>query len=185
MKKSMILCALALMTALSMNAAQGKFIHVDNTVNKNLKPQIAFNQDRVNGEDVTTLLLWTVNTNQYNEFSEASRLLVRFSDGSTARLERVPGTEVKQDKYNTKNGKATMTYYKTITTYEMNMEFTGKLQSGATIVKIRVVYKENEAKDYEIAEGYRPKLREDLLRSYNEATDKNRKSTTDLSDEDF
>ncbi|MBO4689442.1 MAG: hypothetical protein J5621_01060 [Paludibacteraceae bacterium] len=185
MKKSMLLCAMALFAALNMNAAQGKFIHVDNTTYKNLKPQLAFNQEHQNGEDVTTLLLWTVNTNQYNEFSESSRLLVRFSDDSTARLERVPGSDIKKDKWTTKNGKATMTYYKTITTYKMNMEFTGKLQSGATIVKLRIVYKDNEAKDYEISEGYRQKLREDLLRSYNEATDKNRKSTTDLSDEDF
>ena len=185
MKKSMFVCAMALFAALSMNAAQGKFVHVDNTVNKNLKPQLAFNQEHVNGEDVTTLLLWTVNTNQFNEFAESSRLLVRFSDDSTARLERVPGSEVKKDKWTTKNSTATITHYKTVTAYKMNMEFTGKLQSGATIVKLRIVYKENEARDYEISEGYRQKLREDLLRSYNEATDKNRKSTTDLSDEDF
>ncbi|MBR6829241.1 MAG: hypothetical protein IKM83_01330, partial [Paludibacteraceae bacterium] len=70
----------ALVLALSMNAAErGKFIHVDCTTSKNLKPQLAFVQDRINGEDVTTLLVKTVNVNNYNEFTDESRVLIRFA----------------------------------------------------------------------------------------------------------
>ena len=52
-------------------------------------------------------------------------------------------------------------------------------------VKVRVVFKENDAKDYDIAEGYQPKMAADLLKSYQEAELANRKSNTDLSDDDF
>ena len=53
MKKVFSVC-FALFMALSMNAAErGKFIHVDASVNKNLKPQLAFVQDREDGQDIT------------------------------------------------------------------------------------------------------------------------------------
>ena len=82
----------ALMMALSINAAErGKFIHVDASVNKNLKPQIAFVQNHKDGADVTTLLVKTVNVNNYNEFTDASRVLMRFADGKAVRLNRVSG----------------------------------------------------------------------------------------------
>ena len=180
-----IVCAMLLISSMPMNAAQGKFIHVDNTTSKNLKPQLAFNQERENGQDVTTFLLWTVNVNAYNEFTDASRLLFRFADGTTARLLRVPGSEVKKDKFSTKNGRATISYYKTITQYQVTPEIIEKLENNIAIIKVRVVYKENDAKDYDIAESYQGKMASDLLRSYQEASLKNRQSTTDLSDEDF
>ena len=185
MKKSLFIGALALLSAMTVQAAgQGKFIHVDNTTSKNLKPQIAFYQDRVDGQNVNTLLLWTVNVNNYNEFTDASRLLIRFADGSIARLARV-GSEVKKDKYSKKNGNATIQFYKTITTYEVTDEVIEKLEAGIAIIKVRVVFKENDAKDYDIAEGYQARMAEDLLKSYQEAADKNKKSGGDMSDEDF
>ena len=42
-----------------------------------------------------------------------------------------------------------------------------------------------DAKDYDIAEGYQEKMAAELLKSYQEATLKNRKANADLSDEDF
>ena len=60
-----------------------------------------------------------------------------------------------------------------------------KLEGGSTITKIRVVFKENDAKDYDIAEGYLEKMASDLLKSYQEAALKSRKANSDLSDEDF
>ena len=80
MKKGFLMIAAFMMAAtMSLNAAErGKFIHVDASVNKNLKPQIAFAQAHVDGEDITTLLVQTVNVNNFNEFSDASRILVRF-----------------------------------------------------------------------------------------------------------
>lgn len=185
MKKMLSLCLIALLATFGLQAAQGKFIHVDVTTAKNLKPQLAFCQERQNGEDVTTLLLWTVNPNDYNEFSDASRLLVRFADGTTARLPRVKGSPVQKSKFNEKNGRATISYYKTITSYEVPQDVIDKLQEGQAIIKVRVVYKENDAKDYDILESYQEKMREDLVRSYSDASLKNRQSTTDLSDEDF
>ena len=77
--KKIVSIIFALFMALSINAAErGKFIHVDASVNKNLKPQLAFSQTHVDGEDITTLLVQTVNVNNYNEFSDASRILMRF-----------------------------------------------------------------------------------------------------------
>ena len=60
-----------------------------------------------------------------------------------------------------------------------------KLEAGIAIIKVRIVFKENDAKDYDIAEGYQAKMAEDLLKSYQEAALNNRKKNSDLSDEDF
>ena len=176
----------ALVMALSLNAAErGKFIHVDASVNKNLKPQFAFAQEHKDGADVTTIILKTVNTNEYNEFTDASRILIKFADGKNVRLNRVAGSEVKKNKVTEKVARATITKYWTETTYEVSPEVISKLEGSSTITKIRVVYKENDAKDYDIAEGYQAKMAADLLKSYQEASLANRKNNTDLSDEDF
>lgn len=176
---------LALMSVTMMAAERGKFIHVDSSVNKNLKPQIAFCQDHKNGQDVTILLVKTVNVNAYNEFTDASRVLIRFADGKAVRLNRVAGSEVQKNKFSKKNGNATISYYETITSYEVTPEVIQKLEAGVAVIKVRVVFKENDAKDYDIAEGYQPKMTADLLKSYQEAELANRKSNTDLSDDDF
>ena len=183
--KKVTLFLLALMSVTMMAAERGKFIHVDSSVNKNLKPQIAFCQDHKNGQDVTTLLVKTVNVNAYNEFTDASRVLIRFADGKAVRLNRVAGSEVQKNKFSKKNGNATISYYETITSYEVTPEVIQKLEAGVAIIKVRVVFKENDAKDYDIAEGYQPKMAADLLKSYQEAELANRKSNTDLSDDDF
>lgn len=173
------------MSVTMMAAERGKFIHVDSSVNKNLKPQIAFCQEHKNGQDVTTLLVKTVNVNAYNEFTDASRVLIRFADGKAVRLNRVAGSEVQKNKFSKKNGNATISYYETITSYEVTPEVIQKLEAGVAVIKVRVVFKENDAKDYDIAEGYQPKMASDLLKSYQEAELANRKSNTDLSDDDF
>jgi hypothetical protein len=188
MKNRFFTCALAIMAALTMsvNAAQrGKFIHVDNTVNKNLKPQIAFCQAHKDGKEVTTLLVKTVNTNAYNEFTDASRVLIRFADGKAIRLNRLSSVEVQKNKYSKKNGNATISYYETITEYETLPDVIEKLEAGIAIIKVRIVFKENDAKDYDIVENYQPKMAADLLKSYQEAAMAERKSNTDLSDDDF
>lgn len=186
MKRTLIFCSLIVLSVLTLNAAgQGKFIHVDNSVSKNIKPQLAFYQDRVNGEDITSLLVWTTNVNQYNEFTNASRILIRFADGSMTRLTIAADKEVKKEKYSKKNGNATISYYKTISTYMTTPELLAKLEANIAIVKIRIVFKENDAKDYDIAESYQTKMAADLLQSYQDASHRNKKSTTDLSDEDF
>lgn len=177
---------LAVMSAFTMSAAErGKFIHVDNSVNKNLKPQIAFCQEHKDGQDVTTLLVKTVNVNAYNEFTDASRVLIRFADGKAVRLNRVAGSEVMKNKFTKKNGNATISYYETVTSYEVAPEVIDKLKAGVAVIKVRVVFKENDAKDYDIVEGYQAKMAADLLKSYQDAELANRKSNTDLSDEDF
>lgn len=184
--KKVFLAALLMAATLGMSAAErGKFIHVDSSVNKNLKPQIAFCQEHKDGQDVTTLLVKTVNVNAYNEFTDASRVLVRFADGKAIRLNRVAGSEVQKNKFSKKNGNATISYYETITSYEVTPEVIKNLEAGVALIKVRVVFKENDAKDYDIAEGYQAKMAADLLKSYQEASLANRKSNTDLSDDDF
>ncbi len=185
-KKIFMTCVVALFAALSMNAAErGKFIHVDNSVSKNLKPQLAFCQEHKDGKDVTTLLVQTVNVNGYNEFTDASRILMRFADEKAVRLNRVPGSEVQKRKYSKKNGNATISYYETITSYEVSNDVIERLEKGIAVIKVRVVFKENDAKDYDIVESYQEKMAADLLKSYQDASLNNRKSNTDLSDEDF
>ena len=172
--------------ALSMSAAErGKFIHLDATVNKNLKPQIAFCQAHKDGADVTTLIVKTVNPNAFNEFTDASRVLIRFADGKAVRLNRVPGVEVKKYKNTEKAANATITKYWTETEYEVTPEVIEKLEAGIAIIKVRVVFKENDAKDYDIVESYQPKMAADLLKSYQEAALNNKKNNSDLSDDDF
>ncbi len=185
MKKMLWMCA-ALVIAATMSAAErGKFIHVDATVNKNLKPQLAFSQKKAEGQDVTTLLVQTVNVNGFNEFNDASRVLMRFTDGKMVRLNRVAGSAVATRKYSKKNGTATISYYETVTEYEVLPEVIEALEAGTAIIKVRIVFKENESKDYDIAEGYQPKMAADLLKSYQEAVSKNQKANSDMSDEDF
>lgn len=184
--KKVFLAVLLMAATLGMNAAErGKFIHVDSSVNKNLKPQIAFCQEHKDGQDITTLLVKTVNVNAYNEFTDASRVLMRFADGKAIRLNRVAGSEVQKNKYTKKNGNATISYYETITSYEVAPEVIKNLEANIAIIKVRVVFKENDAKDYDIAEGYQAKMASDLLKSYQEASLANRKNNTDLSDDDF
>lgn len=185
-KKVFMACVVALCAALSLNAAErGKFIHVDNSAAKNLKPQLAFCQEHKDGKDVTTLLVQTVNVNGYNEFSDASRILMRFADGKAVRLDIVFDSDVQKRKYTKKNGNATISYYETITSYEVPDDVIERLEKSIAIIKVRVVFKENDAKDYEIAESYQEKMAADLLKSYQDASLNNRKSNTDLSDEDF
>jgi len=177
---------MALMLALSMNAAErGKFIHVDATVNKNLKPQLAFCQTHKDGKDITTLLVKTVNTTAYNEFTDASRVLLRFADGKAVRLNRTSAEVVKDKKYSEKKGNATISFFPTISEYEVTPEVIEKLEAGVAIIKVRIVFKENEAKDYDIANGYQAKMAADLKKSYQEASLNNQKANGDLSDEDF
>ena len=181
-----VMAALVVALSMSVNAAErGKFIHLDASVNKNLKPQIAFCQEHKDGKDVTTLIVKTVNTNEFNEFTDESRVLIRFADGKTTRLNRVAGSEVKKEKRTEKDARATITKYWTETVYEVTPEVISELEAGVAIIKVRVVYKANDAKDYDITEGYQPKMAADLLKSYQEAALKNKKSNTDLSDEDF
>lgn len=177
--------ALLVAATMSLNAAErGKFIHVDGSVNKNLKPQIAFCQDHKDGADITTLIVKTVNTNAYNEINDASRILIRFADGKAVRLNRT-AADVKKYKNTEKLGRETITKYWTETEYEVTPDVIAELEAGTAIIKVRVVFKENDAKDYEIAEGYQPKMAADLLKSYQEAALNSKKANSDLSDEDF
>ena len=184
--KKIIFPILALMIAFSMQAAErGKLIHVDCTTSKNLKPQIAFCQETKDGADITTLLVKTVNVNQYNEFTDASRVLLRFADGTAVRLNKVAGSAVEKKKHSEKKGNATISYYDTFTSYETTPEVIEKLEAGVAIIKVRIVFRENESKDYDIVEGYQAKMAEDLLKSYQEAALKNRKANGDTADDDF
>jgi len=181
-----IFVAMMMATSMTMNAAErGKFIHVDASTSKNLKPQIAFCQEHKDGTDITTLLVKTVNVNNYNEFTDASRVLIRFADGAAVRLNRAAGVAVKEYKNTEKVAKATITKYWSETTYEVTPEVIEKLEAGTAIIKVRIVFKENDSKDYEIAEGYQPKMAADLLKSYQEAAGKSQKAVSDMSDADF
>lgn len=178
--------ALLLVTSMSLSAAErGKFIHVDNTINKNLKPQLAFVQEHKDGVDVTKLLVKTVSTTAYNEFTDASRVLIRLSGGEAIRLDKTATPVSKEKKYSEKKGTATISFYPTIVEYEVKPEVIEALQNGETIIKVRIVFKENEAKDYDIVEGYQAKMAADLLKSYQEAALNNKKANADLSDDDF
>lgn len=180
------LVALLVATTMSISAAErGKFIHVDNTTNKKLKPQLAFCVEHNDGIDITTLLVKTVNASAYNEFTDASRVLIRFSGGQAIRLNRIAGSAVEKNKNTEKKGNSTLTFYWTTTTYEVTPEVIEALENGENIIKVRIVFKENDAKDYEIVEGYQERMSSDLLKSYQEAVQNNRKSNSDLSDEDF
>ena len=100
-----ILVAVLMASTMSVNAAErGKFIHVDNSSSKNLKPQMAFCVEHKDGKDVTTLLVKTVDVNAYKEFTDASRILVRFADGKAVRLNRVADVDIIKNKFSKKNG---------------------------------------------------------------------------------
>ena len=137
------------------------------------------------GKDITSMLLWTVQPNTYHEFGDGARLLVAFADGYKVRLNRTGGTEEKRETFTQKASTATIKYYKSITAYETTPEMIEKLKNNIAITKVRVVFKENDAKDYEIAESYQAKMAADLLKSYLEAEQKCKAANGDLSDDDF
>ena len=92
---------------------------------------------------------------------------------------------MKDKKYSEKKGNATISFFPTVSEYEVTPEVIEKLEAGVAIIKVRIVFKENEAKDYDIADGYQAKMAADLKKSYQEASLNNQKANGDLSDEDF
>ena len=100
-------------------------------------------------------------------------------------MNRVAGSGVTTRKYSKKNGTATISYYETVTQYEVAPEVIEELEKGGKIIKVRIVFMANDAKDYDIAEGYQEKMSADLLKSYQDAALNNKKANGDLSDDDF
>ena len=119
-----------------------------------------------------------------DKFTDIDQLAAYIERG-IRKSKRVAGSEVKKEKRSEKDARATITKYWTETVYEVTPEIISELEAGVAIIKVRIVFKANDAKDYDIAEGYQPKMAADLLKSYQEAALKNKKSNTDLSDDDF
>ena len=100
-------------------------------------------------------------------------------------LPRVANDPVQQEKSNNVVNGATLFYYRTYTRYQLPEDFITKVQQGIGIVKVRIVLAEGNARDYDIAPAYMPKMTERLKKSCEEAVNASTKAQTALSDDDF
>lgn len=187
MKRSFFLLAIVFATSLFAAEQRGTFVVFPDAKPQGAqyKPQMAVAQENVGAETVSYLVLKLTGSTEYNAFDNTSRILLRFSDDTKMTLPRVEGDEVKHESSNNVVNGTTLFYYRTYTRYQLSEEFISKIQQGVGIVKVRVVLSEGNARDYDIAPAYIPKMTERLQKSCSEAISAASKSQTVLSDDDF
>lgn len=152
---------------------------------KEYKPQLAVAQTNVGTEAKSYVVLRLTGSTDYTVYDETTRLLIRFADSTKAVLPQVAGDKIRKEHNNNVVNGATLSFYRTFTSYQLTPEIAEKIQSGVGILKIRVVIAKGNAKDYDIAPAYQAKFAELLQKSYAEAAAAAKKAQTQLSDDDF
>ncbi len=187
MKRSLFLLALFAAVTLSAEEYRGTFVVFPDAKPQGAqyKPQMAVAQENSAESTISYLVLKLTGSTDYNTFDATSRILIRFSDDTKMTLHRVADDQVKQEKSNNVVNGATLFYYRTYTRYQLPEEFIYKVQQGIGIVKVRIVLSEGNARDYDIAPAYMPKMTERLQKSCTEAANASTKAQTALSDDDF
>lgn len=187
MKRSLFLLALLAAVTLSAEEQRGTFVVFPDAKPQGAqyKPQMAVAQENVGANTVSYLVLKLTGSTDYNTFDNTSRILVRFSDDTKMTLPRVANDPVQKEKSNNVVNGATLFYYRTYTRYQLPEDFITKVQQGIGIVKVRIVLAEGNARDYDIAPAYMPKMTERLKKSCEEAVNASTKAQTVLSDDDF
>ena len=146
---------------------------------------MAVAQENIGENTVSYLVLKLTASTDYYTYDNTSRVLIRFADDTKMTLRRVADDRVQQEKSNNVVNGATLFCYRTYTRYQLPEDFIAKVQQGIGIVKVRVVLSEGNARDYDIAPAYIPKMTERLQKSCSEAANAAAKAQTALSDDDF
>lgn len=145
------------------------------------KPQLAFGII----DDCNYLVLLCTNPNDYATFDEASRLLIRFEDGT---VEKLPldwehGVERAYDNMVVRSDISE--FFQTYTCYKLEDEVIAKIEAGVKIIKIRVAFSNGNVRDFDIAEKYQSKLIAGLQTSRIEALESHAQRLVNATDEDF
>lgn len=152
---------------------------------KDYKPQIAIAQENTGANTASYLILRFTGSTDHAVFDPTSRLLIRFADSTTMTLPCLADHPIRKESSNRVINGTTLSYYRTFTYYQASPDFIDKVSQGIGILKIRIVFAEGNARDYDIAPAYIPKMAELLLKSYSQASATTQQSRTTLSDDDF
>ncbi len=147
------------------------------------KPSLAFGQ--VGSSYVLSLKV--VQPDMYARFDETSRILVKFEDDYVIKLPILYSSlGVSKNYDNSIVGKTIVHHYITYTSYELCKEFIDRIvNKEEKIKKIRIVFANGDATDYDINKKYMKKLTTGLKESYYRVVAKQQQKQKTLNDEDF
>ena len=154
-------------------------------------PSLAWNIEQCtypNGTSVKKelLTLLTVTSGDYHSFDSESRVLLRFTDESVSILRRDLNFEVERTYDNTWISGNLVDLRYSIVFLQLDSETRKKLfNQSLGIKKVRVVFSNGDAKDYDIKGKGVMKLPEELRASYVEATQDNNMRTQNSDDSTF
>ena len=133
-----------------------------------------------------SLLLITTGMDGYYSFDADSRVLIRFTDESTSILRRDPDEIVENAYDNMWMGSSLMHFYKSYVTLQLDSETRTKFFNHSLgVKKIRIVYANGDAIDYEMKGKRIMKFPEELRESFEEASQKNDIRTKNNDDSTF
>lgn len=148
------------------------------------KPRIAFEKI----DDLYSISVRCCDPRAYKLFDNESRVLLKFADNTSVRLDIIylnessviKSYDCSVDRFGTTH------FYVTYTNYYISEDVIERILSrNESIIKIRLVYGNGEADDYDITEQYQQKLMEGLKKSYKEANQSQAKKKRILNDDDF
>lgn len=146
------------------------------------KPSIAFGQFG----SIFVLSLKVVQADNYALFDSDSRLLFKFEDEGVVKLPILFDIGITHNFDNMVSGISYYKFYTTYTSYELNEEFVDRIvNKEQKIKKIRIVFSNGEAIDYDINKKYMKKLTYGLKESYYRVISKQQEKQKILQDEDF
>lgn len=134
------------------------------------------------------VMLMFIDRDDYAEFDENSRIVFKLEDDSRISCPYFSPAGVNKD-YRTEWNDTFhrfADYYTTITGYESSGELVDAvIKNGKKIVKIRVVFANNEIQDYDIKKSYQSKFVSNLQKYYYSELEKEEKEKNIPSDDEF
>lgn len=146
------------------------------------KPAIAFGRNY----SVNILALYVNQSDDYAQFDEDSRLLIKMENDSVFKFHIILDYGVEKNfetSYNRYIGR--VDEYSTYTCYEVSDDFIKLINDGKLIKKIRIVFTNGTVADYDIDNGYMKKLTKGLQESYIKMEEKQKQKRKNMNDEDF
>ena len=155
----------------------------DKALGSYYKPSLAFGQVGT----TNVLSLKVVQPDMYARFDETSRILVKFEDDYVIKMPILYNSLGVTNKYdNMTSGISFYQFYTTYTSYELDEKFIDRIVNKEDkIKKIRIVFANGDAIDYEINKKYMKKLTTGLKESYYRVLAKQQQKQKTLNDEDF
>lgn len=141
-----------------------------------------------NGTSVKTesMILITTGAKTYYSFDSDSRILIRFTDESVSTMYRDMNDRVETKYENAWLGNTMAHYYMSYVRFQLDKDTRAKFLNPALgIKKIRIVFANGEAIDYELKGNRVMKFPEELRESYKQASNKNQQRIQNNDDSTF